>query len=167
MTKTAVPSEAAFLRGPPRLRPDFELGGARLYLGLWPIAIIDVGNATKETYVALFAKVDELVIARRLPYVMLTDTRRVTEIPGADVRKFMSEWMKKNSVGHTSLGSVTIVRSSLVRGALTALYWLFQPPNPQGAVMDWPEALAWSLTKLDAAGLRVEPMLRGAAEQPY
>jgi hypothetical protein len=155
---------------PPRrntLKPDFEVAGARLYVALWPIAIIDIGDAERATYEALFAKVDELVIARKQPYVMVTDTRRVKSIPGADVRKFMADWMKKNSVGHTSLGSVTIVRSALVKGALTALYWLFQPPNPQGVAGDWSEAHRWSVEHFDTAHVPIRPSVREAIDDPY
>ncbi len=151
----------------PRLVPDFVRDSARLYVGLWPIAILDVGDGTRETYKALFDAVDERVIARREPYVMVTDTRRVTQIPGADVRRLMSEWMKKNAEGHTSLGAVTIVKSSFVRGALTALYWLFEPPNPQGIAADWAEAHAWSVEKLDAGRIPLRPSVRERYAQPY
>ena len=164
-------SAAPAVRGPatpaPTLKPDFEVAGARLYASLWPMAIIDIGNANRASYEALFAKVDELVVARREPYVMVTDTRRVTEIPGADVRKFMADWMKKNAVGHTSLGSVTIVRSALVKGALTALYWLFQPPNPQGVANSWTEAHAWSMDHFDRAHVLIRPSIRDAKAEPY
>lgn len=152
---------------PTRLRPDFDRDSARLYLGHWPLVIIDIGDAKGDTYRALFDAVDERVIARREPYVMVTDTRRVTQTPGADVRKTMSEWMKKNAAGHTSLGAVTIVKSPLVRGALTALYWLFEPPNPQGVAADWTEAHTWALGKFDSARVPLRPSVREARVQPY
>jgi hypothetical protein len=164
---TRPPPRSALFGSTPLLKPDFEVAGARLYVSLWPIAVIDIGNGDRPTYEALFAKVDELVISRKEPYVMLTDTRRVTAIPGADVRKFMADWMKKNSVGHTSLGSVTIVRSALVKGGLTALYWLFTPPNPQGVAGDWAEAHAWSVKHFDAARVLIRPSVRDAIVQPY
>ena len=164
---SAAPAVRGSVVPGPRLRPDFELAGSKLYVSLWPIAIIDIGNANRATYEALFAKVDELVIARKQPYVMVTDTRRVTEIPGADVRKFMADWMKKNATGHTSLGSVTIVRSALVRGALTALYWIFQPPNPQGVAGTWTEAHTWSMDHFDRARVPVRPSVRDASTEPY
>lgn len=149
------------------MRPDFEAPNARLYLGLWPLAIIDVGDAKREHYQALFEAVDQKVIARRQPYVMVTDTRRVTQIPGADVRKTMADWMKKNADGHTSLGAVTIIKSSVVRGAMTALYWIFEPPNPQGIAGDWAEAHRWSIAKFDEAKIPLRPSVREAVAQPY
>lgn len=147
--------------------PSFSVPGGRLYVGLSPIAILEMGNMNRAGYEAILAKIDELVIAPKRPYVMITDTRGITEIPGADVRKLTSEWMEKNARGHTSLGSATIVKSAVVRGALTALYWLFEPPSPQAVVSDWAEAHAWALAKFDAAGVTLFPSVRSATKQPY
>lgn len=160
-------SSAAAKILPHIMKPDFEVSNARLFLGLWPLVVIDVGDAKREDYQALFDAVDRMVIAKKQPYVMITDTRRVTQIPGADVRKTMADWMKKNAVGHTSLGAVTIIKSSLVRGAMTALYWVFTPPNPQGIAADWTEAHRWSVTKFDEANVPLRPTARDASAQPY
>lgn len=152
---------------PTLLRPAYEIGVCRLYVELWPIAVIDLGDSDGPMITALLQKVDELVIARREPYIMVTDARRMTSVPSADVRKAIAAWMQKNARGHTSLGAVTILQSALVRGALTAVYWVFQPPNPQGIAADWTEAHAWSMKHLDAAKVLVRPSVRDAHAQPY
>lgn len=152
---------------PPMLRPEFEKAGARLYLGLWPLVVIDLPTADRATYEAIFTEVERRVFAKRQPYVIVTDTRRVSAIPTADVRKYMADWMKQHEKDNTSLGSATIVESSLVRGALTALYWLFEPPTPQYVAKDWRDAHAWALARFDAAQVPLRPSLREAIEQPY
>lgn len=149
------------------LTPDVSIPGGRLFLGLAPIAVLEMGNLDKAGYETVLRKIDELVIAPRRPYVIVTDTRSLTSIPGADVRKMLSEWMEKNAKGHTSLGSVTIIKSSVVRGALTALYWLFEPPSPQGIASDWREAHAWAVKKFDEANVPLTQIVRNATSQPY
>jgi len=147
--------------------PSFSVPGGRLYIGLGPIAVLEMENMSRAGYEAILAKIDELVIAPKKPYVMITDTRGITEIPGADVRKLVAAWMEKNASGHTSLGSATIVKSAVMRGALTALYWLFEPPTAQYVASDWQDAHAWGVSKLDEAGVTLFPSVRGATKQPY
>jgi hypothetical protein len=153
---------------PYRAVPVFDSGRTRLILELWPVAIVDIQRgATKEHYVGLLEAVDTKVVARREPYIIVTDAVNMGGAPPADVRKVISEWMKKNAHGHTSLGSVTIVGSPIIRGALTALYWLFTPPNPQGVAGTWMEARDWAVEKLRAGDCYVPPKLLIHDRKPY
>jgi hypothetical protein len=148
--------------------PVYDSGRTRLFVELWPVAIIDLQRgATKEDYLGLLHAVDTKVVARREPYVIITDAVNIGGPPPADVRKAISDWMKKNAEGHTSLGSVTIIGSPLIRGALTALYWLFTPPNPQGVAGTWLDARDWSVQKLREAGRFVPPKLLIHDRKPY
>lgn len=152
----------------PLQRVVYDSGGCRLILDFWPVAVAVLGGAgTRADYSGLLEAIDRHVIARREPYVIVTDSRAMHGPPPADVRREISEWMKKNATGHTSLGSVTIVGNALVRGALTALYWLFEPPNPQGVVGNWVEARDWAVRRFELAGRAVPPALASADREPY
>ena len=152
----------------PLQRVVYDSGGCLLILDFWPVAVAVLGGAgTRADYSGLLEAIDRHVIARREPYVIVTDSRAMHGPPPADVRREISEWMKKNATGHTSLGSVTIVGNALVRGALTALYWLFEPPNPQGVVGGWVEARDWAVRRFELAGRAVPPALASADREPY
>src|SRR6478736_2627825 len=133
-------------------RVVFDSAGCRLILDYFPIAIVTLGaSAKRDDYAGLLDAIDRHVIAKREPYVIITDTRGSGGAPSADVRKLIGDWMKKNATGHTSLGSVTIISSPIIRGALTALYWLFQPPSAQHVAANWDEARDWSVGQLRGA----------------
>jgi hypothetical protein len=149
-------------------RVAFSSNGCRLFLDYQPVFILTLGaNGTRDDYAGLLAAVDRHVIATREPYIILTDTRGSASAPSADVRRLISDWMKKNDLGNTSLGSVTIISSAVIRGALTALYWLFEPKSPQAIVGTWDEARDWSVEKLRAARIPPPPKLVSARYQPY
>lgn len=74
---------------------------------------------------AFFAK-SEAVLRRRQPYVTITDATACRELPNAMVRKALADWSKEFDplMKQYTLGSAIVITSPLVRGGLTALFWL-------------------------------------------
>jgi hypothetical protein len=90
-----------------------------------------------------FAK-SERVLQRREPYVTISDVRATKEIPNATVRKALADWSKQIEplMKQYTVGSAIVITSPLVRGGLTALFWLAPPPYPQQVVGAMGEAVA-------------------------
>ena len=91
---------------------------------------------------AFFAK-SQAVLLRRQPYVTITDTSACREMPNATVRKELADWSKKFDalMKRYTVGSAIVITSPLVRGGLTALFWLAPPPYPQQVVATLAEAV--------------------------
>lgn len=91
---------------------------------------------------AFFAK-SEAILRRGQPYVTITDASACRELPNAMVRKELAEWSKKFDplMKRYTVGSAIVITSPLVRGGLTALFWLAPPPYPQQVVATVTEAI--------------------------
>lgn len=87
----------------------------------------------------------------------MTSSRDVS----ARQRQMVGEWLKKNktSIQRYSAGGVLIVDSALLRGALTAIGWVYQAPLDMSYVKDWTEATDTALARLAKVGIS-EPGLR-------
>jgi hypothetical protein len=92
---------------------------------LWPIVLVTpYGNLTDADYETMFKTFDALW-RRRERMLSLTDTRKSGNATPKQ-RQRIGEWLKANAdtMERCSLGSVVIVESTLVRGALTAIDWI-------------------------------------------
>jgi len=133
-----------------------EHSRADLDLSLWPLVIFTVREGMKAAdYLAVFARYEAEVFTRKERYVSITNLSMLDGVPGAHDRKVLADWMGKHSdyVGRWALGNCTVIRSAVVRGALTALYWVQKPPTPQTAHGTLWESIEWGLTTLDQAGI--------------
>jgi len=129
---------------------------ADLDLSLWPIVIFTVRENMKPAdYYAAFARYESEVFTRHERYVSITNLSMMDGVPNASDRKAMADWMGKHSeyVGRWALGNSTVIRSAVVRGALTALYWVQKPPTAQTAHGTLQESIEWGLGMLDQAGI--------------
>lgn len=129
---------------------------ADLDLSLWPIVIFTVRENMKPAdYYAAFARYETEVFTRKERYVSITNLSMMDGVPNASDRKVMADWMGKHSdyVGRWALGNSTVIRSAVVRGALTALYWVQKPPTAQTAHGTLRESIEWGLGMLDQAGI--------------
>ncbi len=102
-------------------------------------------------YDALFARGDR--------YALITYTPDGGQLPGARERKRIAEWAESPRVRDFSkklcVGSATVVQNALMRGALTAITWLWKPAAPHKAVSTPNEGIEWCLDQLEGAGIRM------------
>ena len=127
-----------------------------LDLALWPIVILNVRDGVVEAdFKAVFDRYEREVFNRDERYVSITNLSTMDRVPNATERKQLAEWMGRHAdyVGRWALGNSTVIRSPVVRGALTALYWLQKPPTQQTSHGTLREAVEWGLITLDQAGL--------------
>lgn len=96
----------------------------------------------------------ERLFARGERYALITCSPDKSEM-GARERKLITDWSNKPHVREKSrqfcIGSSTVVRSALHRGALTAIFWLWKPPSPHEAASTPEAAVDWCLDRLVSA----------------
>jgi hypothetical protein len=129
---------------------------ATLDLTLWPIVVFTLREGAKASdFSEVFARFESAVFTRRERYVCITNVGMLHNVPGAQDRKAIAEWVEKHAdyVRRWELGSSTVIRSAVVRGALTALFWIQKPPTPQTAHGTLRESIEWGLAILDQAGI--------------
>lgn len=120
---------------------------------LWPVVVCTPrGNLSDKEYQQMFAAFDELW-RRGQKFVTITDTR-FNDTATARQRQLIGEWVKKNgpTIQRHSLGSVLIVESAIVRGALTAISWVSQADFSSSYVKNWEQATSATLALLEKAG---------------
>lgn len=102
------------------------------------------------------------LLERREKFVMICDTRG-TGVPDALVRKRLADLMNRAELqerqSRYQLGTVNIIESFGVRAALTALRWLWTPPNPMTSVATFPEAAVWAIERLESESIVAPPAL--------
>ncbi len=115
------------------------------------------GKATDAEVEALLAAFKR-PLNRREKYVEIFDGTHAD--PGSPTqRRRIADWMRAHTslISTYSLGTAIVIPSALVRGALTAVFWIQPMPCPYTVVSTMAEAEAWAEEKLRAAGLAVPP----------
>lgn len=128
----------------------------------FPVLFMRIGTKYDEQDLRAFAEEMQPIFARREKYVMIVRTAPNSYLPDAKMRKALVEWWKSMADLQTrwNVGTAIIVASAPIRGALTALSWLFTSPTPQVFVSSMDEAIEWSEKKLREAGIAPPSNLR-------
>lgn len=84
------------------------------------------------------------IVERKRKFGLILDALR-TERPTSRRRQLQSEWLKHHDANLRaySTGTAFVIGSALVRGGLTAIFWLQPPAMPTTVVSTLPEAEAW------------------------
>jgi hypothetical protein len=77
-------------------------------------------------------------------------------------RKLVMEWLRESEpmIPFISLGTVFHAPSPLVRGVLTAMFWLHPYPVPHTVVADMDDAMRWAIVRMEDSGTPVPARLR-------
>jgi hypothetical protein len=93
--------------------------------------------------------------------------------PGANVmtarqRKFVADWAKAHTeqIRRVNVCSAVVIENTLVRGALTALTWLLEPPTPQKHVRTLRDGLDFCIASLISANVAVPDNVRALLDGP-
>lgn len=107
----------------------------------WPLVrvtyIDSVDDATFDAYV----REQAALLERREPYVILFDARN-SGMPNARQRQRMAEYSREHEADLKKYckRGVFVISSSVVRGALTAIFWVQPLPFPHDVVATMAEA---------------------------
>lgn len=118
---------------------------------LWPLFVTIVPSRfDADDLQAYIAEVNKLY-ARKQRFATLVDTTAVIELPGAAARRILAEWQNSTieQIRHYNVCTATVLSSTLVRGAMTAMHWLFKPPNEQVAVATLAEGFDFCVDRLE------------------
>jgi hypothetical protein len=87
-------------------------------------------------------------------YAMVCDALKVTRPLDANGRREIGKWLLVNRkhLERYCVGSAIAFPSALVRGAMTALYWIAPSPMPMYYPATYEEAARWCVQRLEVAG---------------
>lgn len=108
----------------------------------FPLVIVTFPAKLDLAAVDRFIEDQRAVLARRTLHANLFDASAIENMPDASCRKRLVDFThasKEASVRY-NVGSVLVVKSSVVRAAITAIHWLAPPPTPTYLVATYAEA---------------------------
>jgi hypothetical protein len=146
---------------------DQEFGGLLVSTADWPIVVMELPESRLADSVVK-AALDHLeatmtaVASREEKLFVVTDLTLVREIALPSQRKLTAEWMKRTCAlaKAVSVGGAHVTPGALMRGVITALYWLEPPALPTVLVATRREALLLGVKKLEEAGVKIPSRLR-------
>jgi hypothetical protein len=132
----------------------------------WPLIVTEFpeGRLADPALHAMFAYLETLMheaIAGREKVYFITDLTRMHTLAPASQRKYAAEWMERTAPlsKQCSVGGAQVTPSSILRGLVTAIYWLSPPPTASVFVATRKEAVAGAVAALAAAGVPLPPHL--------
>lgn len=135
---------------------------------LWPIVVLSLPERFDETFVPTLDAGFARVFERKQRFALITDTRRIVELPKARERKALTDWASRPdqllNQKTWNAGSATIVQNGIFRTVLQGLYWVWTPPAPQYAAKDEDDALTWCMQLLAKEGIAL-PMSESAMRE--
>lgn len=133
------------------LRPSLLPGGISLDTARWPLLYVRFrGSADVAIWDGYLEALTRVITQRPGKRVMIMDATECGMVSAAARRK-QAEWMAKydDNTRMFTMGIAFVLPSPLLRGALTAVFWLQPLPCPYAVVKDVPTAMerceAWLL----------------------
>ena len=110
----------------------------------WPIVISRSIGESQDADIAAYIAAHEAAI-RRGPHVVILDARHGVNMSGKH-RKQAADWIREAGPRLTAarLGLAFVSDSAMVRGLLTATYWLTTPGYPHEVFKTMEDAEAWA-----------------------
>lgn len=108
-----------------------------------PVICFQSYGVTTQAQLAEVRPIYDRLYQRKAPFITISDARFADHSAGQ--RKMWAAWladgMSRDHYRNAS-GSVVILDSALLRGAMLALNWVAPPQVPQDIAADWNEAMA-------------------------
>jgi hypothetical protein len=134
----------------------------------WPVVQITFTDATGDDHFMWVLAQFETLYARRERYVFLIDALKATKVPSAHARHAIGQWQNDHQEDSKRWcpGGVILVSSAIVRGAVTAMNWVHQPPVKQYFPATRKEGVEWCIKTAEEAGLAVSAAARFLLQSP-
>jgi hypothetical protein len=99
---------------------------------------------------------------RRISFVAISDVRAARQLPDAATCQRFGEAaaLLAAEFPGCSLGAGIVLESALIRGALSAIEWLYHPEVPTMYFGDMHAAVRWAIAKLEAIGAPISSAIR-------
>ena len=143
-----------------------DFGGIRVETVDWPIVLMEFPEkrvADSDFHQAL-NYIEHLMregAAAGEKSYQITDITRIQEIAPATQRKYAAEFVKRNAALSrlASFGTASVTPSSILRGIMTAIFWISPPPTPAVFFATRGEAYLYALDVLERGGTRLPQRL--------
>jgi hypothetical protein len=143
-----------------------EFGGIRFDTTDWPIFVIEFPphRPTDEGFRGAFAALEvaaKQALARNELAFVLTDLTRMRETPTASQRQDAAAFMKRaeDLLRVATIGGSHITPSAILRGLITAVYWIQPTPRPSACFATRAEAIAYGIQLYQKANVPVPQAL--------
>jgi hypothetical protein len=148
-----------------------EFGGIRVDTTDWPVFVLEIPEfRLVDSDISLAVSYIEQIWREcekdREKCCLVTDAGRIQAIPPASQRKLCADWAKRTAELQrvVSVGGACVTPSSIIRGIITAILWIYKPVNPVAFFATRDEAKLQAIQWLDEAGARLPPRLRELRE---
>jgi hypothetical protein len=147
-------------------RGDCTFGEIRLVTSYWPILVVEFPEKrfADEDNRALLGHFEALMndalrTSEKLFFV--TDLSLMREFAPALQRQYTGQWIKRTSdlARATSVGGAQVTPSAVLRGIITAIFWIHPPPTPAVCVATRAEAMMVGIERLEAQRVALPPRL--------
>jgi len=118
----------------------------------WPVMIVDNSSTASDAAMeAQMVCLRRIYRERKVAYANVIDARKGSP-PTAKQRAMLSAFREevKDHVGQHCRGVAFVFDSMIMRGIMTAMFWVRGPDTPHGVFATVEEALAWSRERLFA-----------------
>jgi hypothetical protein len=130
------------------------MAAPRIDLSRYPLVVVTfVGLATEAEFDAYLAAMTKMINERKQKNVVILDATQSGRSPPSQ-RKKQARWIKEHEhlLRAYSFGTAFVITSALVRGVLTAIFWVQPLPNDYTIVATLEEAERWAAAKLRDGG---------------
>jgi hypothetical protein len=155
-----------YTEGEMSARADREFGQIQVTRSDWPIVLIEFPEkrVTDADLHAVLEYVESLLHEAKRnkeKVFVITDLTAMREITPASQRQFSAEWIKRTASLNraASVGGATVTPSAILRGIITAVYWLQPSPSPTFPVATRHEAMLKGIEMLEAGNVLLSPRL--------
>lgn len=149
-----------------------DYGGIRLVTVDWPIMLLEftehrVADDDLRTVLARFEEIMRESYKTREKFSLVTDLSAIRHLPSASQRKIAADWVNgtRELTSLTNLGGANVTPSAVIRGLITAIYWLARPATPAAFVATRDEAMRQAIRWLEEAGALLPPSVMALKER--
>ncbi|HSC88484.1 MAG TPA: STAS/SEC14 domain-containing protein [Polyangiaceae bacterium] len=115
----------------------------------WPIVVSRAEGESTDADMEDYLSMLERMLARRERHVIIVDATGGKLLKGQH-RKALAEWTRQNEAAlrRYRAGLALVTSSAVLRGMITAVYWLTPAPFPYQPVSNMDEAWRWAEAQL-------------------
>jgi hypothetical protein len=150
------------------VRSDRDFESIRVSGSDWPIILIEfpeksVSDTALHSVLEYVESLLNEASNTRERLFVITDLTRMQEITPARQRQFTGAWNKRTYAlsRAAGIGGATVTPSAILRGIITAVFWIQPPATPSFAVATRHEAMLKGIEMLEAAKIALPPALVG------
>jgi hypothetical protein len=144
-----------------------EFGGIRVDTTDWPMFVFELPEfrLVDSDINLAFAHIEQIWRECQKDHekcCLIMDAARTQALPPASQRKLAADWAKSTAGLQkvVSVGGACVTPSSIIRGIITAILWIYKPETPVAFFATRDEAKLQAIEWLDEAGVRLPPRLR-------